>query len=129
MVTRLAEGSGSGVATCRSPGLRGRSGGGAMLRLAAKLMAFFWRRADGPKEMTGLQELELLEGASWGGAGAWWGPGGRAGRGMLVAPSGTGNCTSAPEIPPVCELHSGQWFSVLHGRDRGKPSARCTRTC
>ncbi|KAF6339941.1 Mov10 like RISC complex RNA helicase 1 [Rhinolophus ferrumequinum] len=33
-----------------------------MLHLAAKLMAFFWRRADGPKEMTGLQELELLEG-------------------------------------------------------------------
>lgn len=86
MVIRLAEGSGSSVATCGSPGLRGPSGGGAMLRLAAKLMAFFWRRADGPKEMTGLQELELLEGASWGGAGAWWGPGGRAGPGI-------GNCT------------------------------------
>lgn len=56
-----------------------------MLRLAAKLMAFFWRRADGPEEMAGLQGLELLEGASWGGAGARWGRGGRAGAGVLTA--------------------------------------------
>ncbi|XP_036167158.1 RNA helicase Mov10l1 [Myotis myotis] len=33
-----------------------------MLRLAAKVVAFFWRRADGPEEGTGLRRLEPAEG-------------------------------------------------------------------
>ncbi|CAD7676994.1 unnamed protein product [Nyctereutes procyonoides] len=33
-----------------------------MLRLAAKLLAFFWRRADGTEEEAGPQALELAEG-------------------------------------------------------------------
>lgn len=36
-----------------------------MLSLAAKLVAFFWRRADGPEEMAGPPGPELPEGASW----------------------------------------------------------------
>nr|KAF6270591.1 Mov10 like RISC complex RNA helicase 1 [Pipistrellus kuhlii] len=33
-----------------------------MLRLAAKVVAFFWRRADSPEEETGLRRLEPAEG-------------------------------------------------------------------
>nr|KAF6398975.1 Mov10 like RISC complex RNA helicase 1 [Molossus molossus] len=40
-----------------------------MLRLAAKVVAFFWRRADSPDEEAGPRGLELPEGASWGEAG------------------------------------------------------------
>lgn len=43
-------------------------GGRAMLRLATKLVAFFWRRADGPDEDAGPPGSELAEGASRGGA-------------------------------------------------------------
>lgn len=127
MVIRLAEGSGSGVATCGSPGLRGPSGSGAMLRLAAKLMAFFWRRADGPKERTGLQELELLEGASRGGAGARWGPGGRAGPGVLMAPPGTGNCTVALRDPP--RVRAAFRAVGLGSPQERQRKAVCARTC
>lgn len=37
-----------------------------MLRLATKLVAFFWRRADGPDEEAGPPGSELAEGASRG---------------------------------------------------------------
>lgn len=54
-----------------------------MLRLAAKVVAFFWRKADGPDEEAGPRGLELPGGASWGGAGAEgaWRGGARAGPG------------------------------------------------
>lgn len=38
-----------------------------MLRLAANLVAFFWRKADGPREEAGPPGPDLAEGASWGG--------------------------------------------------------------
>lgn len=41
-----------------------------MLRLAAKLLAFFWRRADGTEEEAGPQAPELAEGACGAGRGA-----------------------------------------------------------
>nr|XP_045728269.2 RNA helicase Mov10l1 [Mirounga angustirostris] len=70
--------------TRRRRAVRGLGGGRAMLRLATKLVAFFWRRADGPNEDAGPPGSELAEGASRGAAAlqpvsARRGPG-RAGR-------------------------------------------------
>ncbi|XP_045434702.1 RNA helicase Mov10l1-like [Pipistrellus kuhlii] len=58
-----------------------------MLRLAAKVVAFFWRRADSPEEETGLRRLEPAEGASQA-------PGGGVGR-LVPVVSGSASC-----IPP-----------------------------
>ena len=41
-----------------------------MLRLAAKVVSFFWRKADCPEEEAGPLGPELLEGASRGGRAA-----------------------------------------------------------
>lgn len=59
-----------------------RRGGQAMLRLAAKVVSFFWRKADCPEEEAGPLGPELAEGAS---------RGGRAAR-PLRRPSLTGRC-------------------------------------
>ncbi|KAF5926053.1 hypothetical protein HPG69_016760, partial [Diceros bicornis minor] len=46
----------------RRSGAGAEAGASAMLRLAASLVAFFWRRADGPREETGTPGPELAEG-------------------------------------------------------------------
>lgn len=61
----------------------------AMLRLAAKLVSFFWRREDIPEEEVGQPGRELLEGK-----GAWSSPQEALGWpvrwGEAVTPSGSG---------------------------------------
>lgn len=90
----------------------------AMLRLATKLVAFFWRRADGPADDAGSPGSELAEGASRGGA--LGGRGGQAscgGAGPVCARAGRGLGAAAPRVggaggggdpcgPPCAELAS-----------------------
>lgn len=145
VVTPLAEGGGSDGPTCRSPrqlhGSRTRLRP-AMLRLAAKVVAFFWRRADSHEEETGLRRLEPAEGASRAvgqGRGCGRSPGGRPPPGR--APSGQGRPADvAPSLRAVCTLWAwrgssspdsspgaaGRMWSVLPGVSvSGKPQGRC----
>lgn len=72
-----------------------------MLSLAAKLVAFFWRRADGPEETPGLPGPELPEGASWD----------EAGHAVLGVTCGSTRPLPGPLlVPPACERHAGPRF-------------------
>lgn len=91
-----------------------------MLSLAAKLVAFFWRRADGPEEMAGPPGPELPEGASWE----------EAGHAVLGVTCGSTRPLPGPlRVPPACELHAGPRFPshFLHLKGWNSPQEKGTR--
>lgn len=91
-----------------------------MLSLAAKLVAFFWRRADGPEEMAGPLGPELPEGASWV----------EAGHAVLGVTCGsTGPLPGPLPVPSACELHAAPRFPSRSLRLKGwnSPQGKGTR--